>query len=213
MGRRLVWSSENREIAWISLPLNRALLSVKERGEKTAKWGKTTHDTVYMGIESVPWDGLPMISRADKAKVLTNRGDSASTPDEAVPVPNHKIFDADRGLPLYWAERKPVEFWEDILWSLDAAMVVDLTPGSGATGRACLRRGIQYVACCRTEAHAAWVCNILDRESCKLITESNSPLFETDLASLIEKHFEDVLRQLEQQQQAEYKEPDEDIDA
>ena len=71
-----------------------------------------------------------------------------------------------------------------------------------------------YIACCRTEAHAAWVCNILDRESCKLTTESNSPLFETDLASLIEKHFEDVLRQLEQQQQAEDKEePDEDIDA
>ena len=58
------------------------------------------------------------------------------------------------------------------------------------------------------------MCNILDREACKLIVESNSPLFEQDLASLIQKHFEDVLSQIEQQQQAEDREePDEDIDA
>jgi hypothetical protein len=36
--------------------------------------------------------------------------------------------DTDRGLPLYWAERKPVDFWEDNLWSLDAAVVVAAAP-------------------------------------------------------------------------------------
>ena len=133
-----------------------------------------------------------------------------STPGEdEVPLPPVKIFDTDRGVPLYWAERKPVEFWEDILWSLDAAAVVDLSPGSGSAGRACLRAGIEYVACCRTEAHASWVGNILDREACELIVKKQSPLFEQDLASLLQKHFQEVLAQLEEQKRAEDNEPEE----
>jgi len=131
-----------------------------------------------------------------------------ATLDIEVPIPSRKIFDADPGLPLYWAERKPVELWEDILWSLDAQVVVDLSPGSAAVGRACLRRGIQYTALCRNEAHASWVSNILDRESCELIVKNASPLFEQDVASMIKKHFEDVLQQLEEQRNVEDKEPD-----
>ena len=109
----------------------------------------------------------------------------------------------------YWAERKPVAFWEDILWSLDAAMVVDLSPGSGSAGRACLRAGIQYVACCQTEAHASWVGNILDREACETAVTNGTPLFEQDLASMLKKHFQDVLTQLEEQARAE----ENDLDA
>jgi len=75
-----------------------------------------------------------MISRGDKARVLAKPVVDASTLDTEVPVPSRKIFDADQGLPLYWAECKPVEFWEDILWSLDAQVVVDLSPGSAAVG-------------------------------------------------------------------------------
>ena len=118
-----------------------------------------------------------------------------------------KGFDCDRGLPLYWAERKPVAFWEDILWSLDAQFVVDLSPGSGSAGRACLRSGIQYVACCRSEAHVSWVGNILDREACEIVVTQGSPLFELGLASMVKKHFADVLQQLADQREAEDKEP------
>ena len=131
-----------------------------------------------------------------------------ATLDIEVPIPSRKIFDADQGLPLYWAECKPVEFWEDSLWSLDAQVVVDLSPGSASVGRACLRAGIQYVALCRNEAHASWVGNILDRESCEFIVKSHSPLFEQDLASMVKKHFEDVPEQLEEQRKVQDKEPD-----
>jgi len=178
LGRRVAWASDSREIGWISLPVPRTSLAVKERGDGTSEWAESTHDTVYSGVAPVPWDGLPMISAADKARVLAVRL-SASTPDQSeVPSPPTKIFDADRGMPLYWAERKPVEFWEDILWCLDAHQVVDLSPGSGSVGRACLRAGIQYVALCRTEAHATWVSNVLDREACELTVTNNTPLFE-----------------------------------
>ena len=107
-----------------------------------------------------------------------------------------------------WAERKPVNFWKDILWSLDAQVVVDFSPDSASVGRACLRAGIQYVALCRNEAHASWVGNIMDRESCELIVKNHSPLFEQDLASMVKKHFEDVLEQLQEQGNVQEKEPD-----
>ena len=83
LGRRVAWGADSREIGWISLLIPRTALPVKERGEPTSKWGETTHDTVYTGIEPVPWDGLPLISREDKARVMTSvRGVSALTPDE-----------------------------------------------------------------------------------------------------------------------------------
>ena len=93
--------------------------------------------------------------------------------------------------------------------ALDAQQVVDLSPGSGSVGRACLRAGIQYVALCRTESHAAWVSNILDREACELIVTNNTPLFEQDMASMLQKHFKDILEQQEQQRSAEDREPEE----
>ena len=70
LGRRVAWASDSKEIGWMSLPVPRTSLRVKERGEDTAEWGESTHDTVYSGVLPVPWDGLPMISAADKARVL-----------------------------------------------------------------------------------------------------------------------------------------------
>ena len=85
--------------------------------------------------------------------------------------------------------------------------VVDLSPGSGSVGRAALRKGLTYVACCRNGVHAAWVDNILDREACEIAVREGSPLFEQGLASMVRKHFADVLQQLADQREAEEKEP------
>ena len=149
-----------------------------------------------------------MISRTDKAHVMNTGSVDASTLDAVVPVPARGVFDPERGLPLYWAERKPVELWEDILWSLDAQVVVDWSPASASVGRACLRAGMQYVALCRNEAHASWVGSILDREACELVATPRSPLFEQDVASMVKQHCKDVLQQLQKQGAAKEHEPD-----
>ena len=39
LGRRVAWGSDSREIGWISLPVPRTALPVKERGDETSKWG------------------------------------------------------------------------------------------------------------------------------------------------------------------------------
>ena len=103
-----------------------------------------------------------------------------------------------------------MEFWKDILRCFDASIVIDLSPGSGAAGRARLRMGIQYLAACRTSAHASWLGNVFDRESCGLIATTKSPLFVQDLAEMIRTHFSDVLRQLKEQSEATDAEPEEE---
>ena len=95
------------------------------------------------------------------------------------------------------AEKKPAELWEVIVVMLDAKMVVDLSPGSGAVGRACLLQSAPCVAGCGSEAHRTWLGNALDREACELITRDKSPLFETDIAESSKTHFQGVLDHME----------------
>ena len=200
LGRRVAWSSDTREVGWLSLPVPRTSVATKERSDEAAAWAATTHSSVYAGVPQVPWDGLPQITRADKERVLGMQPEA----------PPEKVCNTECGMPLYWQERKPVLFWEDILQCLDASMVVDLSPGSGSIGRACLRSGVQYIGAARNDAHASWLCNVLDREACELITTKQSPLFEQDLAALLKVHFADVLQQLATQHSAEDHEPEED---
>ena len=195
-GRWVAWASETREMGWISLPISRTMIATKARQDDVAAgWAPTTHESAYVGVPAARWDNVPTITLADKQQVFP--GGSASTP------PPENVFVADHGVPLFWQETKPVALWEDILTSLDAKMVVDLSPGSGAAGRACLRKSIPYVACCRTDAHRTWLGNALDREACVLITTDESPLVETDLAEIIKTHFQDVLDQMAEMQRDE----------
>ena len=69
-----------------------------------------------------------------------------------------------------------------------------------------------YSGLCRAEAHASWLGNVLDREARELAVANESPLFEQDLASMLRRHFQEVLEQQEQLRSAEGKEPeDEDM--
>ena len=79
-------------------------------------------------------------------------------------------------------------------------------------GRACLRQSIPYVAACGSGAHRAWLGNALDREACELITKEKSPLFETDLAALIQTHFQYVLDQAEEMRRDDESGDDDDDD-
>ena len=206
-GRRVAWGSETRETGWISLAIPRTQVPVKSRedGTPAADWAPSTHHSAWVGVPPSRWNNLPSITVEDKKKVFPQNG-SASTPPA-------RVFRADHGVPVFWQEKKPAEFWEDIVVMLDAKMVVDLSPGSGAVGRACLRKSILYVAACGSDAHRTWLGNALDREACELVTTEKSPLFETDLAELIKTHFQDVLDQMEEMRRDDESDDDDDDDA
>jgi len=143
-----------------------------------------------------------LISYEDKKNMLGGR-EPAQTASS--------IFDCDRGLPLYWGERKPVDLWSDLFFCVDAKMVVDFSPGSGAAARACMELGIEYRGICRTELHQSWLANVLDRDACCLITRE-SPLFEQDLSEMIKKHFQDILEQGAERDEAKDTDPGSDIE-
>jgi len=202
-GRKVAWGSDCREVGFLSLPVPRTSLALKTRKSKAAAWAPTTYSNFYQNVPQVPWKALPLLTTADKREVLGV---------DAVADPPEKLWSSVRGQPLYWAERKPVAFWQDVLLCLDAGFVVDMSPGSGSCARAALRSGIQYVGCCRTQAHVGWLTNIMDREACELIVTSKSPLFEQDLLAMLKKHFQEVLDSQKEQNTAENQKAEEQAD-
>ena len=171
------------------MPRTQVKVKSREDGTPAARWAPSTHNTAWTDVPPVHWRNLPTITSKDKKEVFPNNG-SASTPPASV-------WPAEHGVPVFWQETKPAEFWEDIIAMVDAGLVIDLSPGSGSVGRACLRKSVQYVAACGSELHRKWVGNALDREACELITIEKSPLFETDLAALVHIHFNNILEQAE----------------
>jgi hypothetical protein len=139
---------------------------------------------------------LPFISLTDKAQIV---GTSAS---DSAPPPRVFAGSGADGVPLFWQEQKPLGLWKALLEELDVKCVVDLSPGSGMCGRACLNLGIQWLGVTRSESHASWLQNVLDRQSLELVVKQESPLFEQDLSALIQKHFADVLEQLNEKDTA-----------
>ena len=90
--------------------------------------------------------------------------------------------------------------WYDVfLEEINAGLVIDLSPGSGAMARACLNQGIQYVGICRTERHCSWLTNILNKAAVECIARNDSPLYQQDLASCISAHFMDIIDDLHKQ--------------
>lgn len=87
LGRRVAWSGANCEVCVASLLVNKTLIAAKDRaGTFNAAGESSTHDTTYSGVQPVPWGALPLLSAADKAKLLAQ-------PQENVEQPRQGVFD------------------------------------------------------------------------------------------------------------------------
>ena len=75
--------------------------------------------------------------------------------------------------------------------------------GDRACGRACLELGLQYACLARTAEHASWLQNIFDRSTLREVCKKGSAINNTDLAQLIQSHFQETLDQLNEQDNAE----------
>ena len=155
----------------------------KERDGVAKEWAPPARTSTYERMPPAHWDSLTLISYEEKKAMLGR--------DPAKTKPN--IFECDRGCPLYWGERKPVQLRFDLFFCVDAKFVVDFSPGSGSCARACLEMGIEYRGICRSELHQQWLANVADRDACCIITKQSSPLFEEDMSEMIKKHFQGVL--------------------
>ena len=171
------------------MPLPKNHMKIQKRDEYNAAGEATTQETSYTGVPMAPWGSLPLTSVEDKQKIM-----------ELAPcAPSEKIFDCSVGMPLFWQERKTVAFIKRLLIDVHATAVFDLTPGSGACGRACLEMGLQYACLARTPEHASWLQNVFDRCTLREICRKGSTLNNADLAEMITTHFQETLDQLNEQ--------------
>ena len=190
LGRRVAWSGNNCEVCLASLSANKTLIAAQDRaGTFNAAGESSTHDTSHTGVQPVPWAALPLLSVADKAKLLEQ-------PQEQVGQPRQGLFDAAGGIPLFWQERKPVSFWKKLFDDLQALCVVDLTPGAGLAARAALERGIPYLGVTRTPEHGQWLGNVCDRSALQASVTSGTALHSADLQGSFDEHFGDVLARI-----------------
>jgi len=206
LGRRVAWSGYNCEVCLASFPICKTMLAARERGGTFNAAGEvSTHDTTYSGVQPVPWAALPLLSVADKAKLL-------AVPQESVEQPKQGVFDPAGGIPLFWQERKPTSFWKKLYGDLQARCVVDLTPGGGLAARAALDVGLPYLGFTRTAEHGQWLGQVCDRNALQAAVTSGTALHNADLAGSIEDHFGDVLAHIRDADAAVDKEGDGDGD-
>ncbi|CAE7754589.1 CRK3 [Symbiodinium sp. CCMP2592] len=164
--RKIFCGSARVEAATMKLWTPRVRISVTERSDdfvppaasetKTKKKTRkqTTHDLNSVGVP--PAAGRPLINGVDKAKIF-----ECNEPD------------GFRGsaCPIFWAETKPVSYWQTLLSSLQVGQVIDLTPGSGALAEACLLDDVPYAGILRDQIHYSWLVNVLDRQCLKLLAD------------------------------------------
>ena len=65
--------------------------------------------------------------------------------------------------------------------------VLDVTPGQGELGKACLNKDIRCKCLCRNPHHASWLQNVLDRAAMCCVQRSGHNLYDSDMAMSTKK--------------------------
>ena len=174
----------------MSFPVPRVQMPVKPRKSKdgVASGESTTHDATCSGVAPMSWASMTLVTDSDKSKIL---GVTAGKP-------RTQVFDTGLGQPPFWAERKTVSFWQDLFADLDAALVIDCSPGSGTAARAALQMNINYLGMARNTHHANFLCNVVDRQALQMMRTEGSPLYHQDMAECISAHFSRLVSFIEQ---------------
>ena len=187
LGRRIAFGSDNVEQLFLSLPVCRLRFAVKERQDSVggASGETTTHDLSYSGVKPMSWLSMTRVSDEAKKRILGM---------QKVAKPSKGMFDTSLGQPLFWAERKPMEFWLSLFRNLDAKMIIDCTPGSGTAAKAALEAGIPYFGMAKNDHHASFLCNVANVQALKMMRKEGSVLFQhQSMAECISAHYADLL--------------------
>ena len=187
--KKLVFGSDNVEIGYVSLPGNRSRVEVKERDGGDG----SSHFRSMTNADLASRTSLPRISAEDKQKIYADAPDYSN-------LPKKWRDNIPSGQPLYWQETKTRTFWLRVLEELNVKAVVDVSPGSGSLGVACMEAGVQYFGICQNSVHCTWLCNVLDRAALQYVCESGAHLYQEDLAAHVKELFHDMLKEGEDEE-------------
>ncbi|CAE7488044.1 unnamed protein product [Symbiodinium sp. CCMP2592] len=190
--RRVFGSQKNHEIAVMILGPQRIRLQSQAREDPDDYRIQGEDSTAYTSYVKVPYpetEGLPRVPFKVKAKVLGL--DLPRDEDKSPGSLNHrwpKDWSFGENVPMFWSETKCSGLYEAILDNYQIAMVCDLSPSS-ALMAACLSRNIRYHGLTLSDQHTEFLERLSDREAIRHICCKEHPLWQEDLAGLLNSHF------------------------
>lgn len=189
--RKVCMAANTKEALLLKLPCPRVRLNTKSRELFNAAGESSTHDSTWTAVPALSAMQLPRLPAAEKRKIFKEIKEDAEMQPPKWPVD---------GVPLFWNEVKPLEFWVEFLRVWDLHAIMDLTPGSGTLAGACMKLGIQYLGVCADPVHLSWLHNTCDKAAIQHIIEQGSPLYHSaELSELLRAEFADVLDELNEQ--------------
>ena len=151
--RRVPLSARKVESIAIRCPVMRAKIKATKKESFTACGEESTYQGTYTGVTFRPLSEIPMISSAEKAKLMASlvvHGPGSAGPPggQAPTLPDEWLERHGQDTPLFWNESKPIALWCALIDDWKVQAVFDITPGSGALMEACLTRGVLYYGIC-----------------------------------------------------------------
>lgn len=142
--RRVPLQARKVETAAVRCPVQRSRIKATRKESYNLTGEESTYQGTYTGVTYRATSEIPLISKAEKAKVLDPKG-VLSMPV----VPDDWEEKNGEDSLLYWQESKPIALWCSLLDDFKIQAVVDLTPGSGALCEAAMTRGIPFHGLCQ----------------------------------------------------------------
>ena len=152
------YSSNNKEMAFFSLPAVKGPRKVVHRAEYNSCGESSSAATTYTGIKMRRFSELPRMLYDAKASIV---GALACDPQPRSKSRLQEDID-ERGHPYSHNEVKPIHFWQSIMEHHKVTHIVDFTPGSGALAVAASGY-CSYEGLAANEEHQKWLDAIVDR--------------------------------------------------
>jgi len=155
-GRKVAHCSTNLEMIRTMNPrVPKTRVQATPRSEFNAAGESTTHDLSYNGVPLRTLGEMPKLLPQDRRSILGGKCPLAYD-GEAV-----QLF-AKNGVPLNWAEAKPIGFLVAWLKDHKVTHVLDLAAGSGAAAIGAFYNSLMYEGVCMNKSQQAWLDTIMD---------------------------------------------------
>ena len=153
--KRFFASFFNKETIFAVLPVPKKQFHIRDRSHYSACGEDATHTMSYSKAPIRSLSSMPRVA-------LNSVGDISGL---TVPVQEDKVlkFAGSKGIPLFWQEKKEVDFWVALFKDLAASHVFDIAAGHGAAACASALLDITYEGVAMNEQHATWLDNVLDK--------------------------------------------------
>ena len=163
-GRKVAFSSLNRETLIACLPARKTKMRAQPRDSFMSCGEKTNHELTYSGVSIRSMSQLPRLSWEDRCEITGVR----ELPSEDVCETTEQ-----KGFPLFWSDWKSIALFAAIFKNFSATHVFDLTPGSVAAAVGAYHAGIKYEAACINEAHKNWLDHVMDGVTFGVLAEGS----------------------------------------